>query len=261
MRDCCQNHWVSTLAVLQARMSSSRLPGKVMLPLLGQPMIGRQIERIRRARLIDELVVATSTDPADDVLADYVGSLGVAVVRGPLDDVLARFVLAIEQFEPDAVVRLTADCPLTSPAVIDQVIEQFLAADVDYCSNTLQPTYPDGLDTEVVRPAALLAVAAGSVDVAVHEHVTLGVYRRAELFSLANVRGEEDLADLRWTVETPEDFAFVEEVYAALYPSDPLFDLPEILQLLEERPALVRSSADEVRNAALIGLDTGAMHA
>lgn len=242
-------------------MSSTRLPGKVMRPLLGEPMIGRQIERIRRAQLIDALVIATSTDPADDVLVEYAATLGVPVVRGPLDDVLARFTKAIEQFQPDAVVRLTADCPLTSPAVIDLVIERFLESDVDYCSNTLQATFPDGLDVEVVRPAALLAVAAGSSDAAEHEHVTLGVYRRPKEFSLVNVVGDTDLSHLRWTVDTPDDFAFVEQVYAALYPLDAHFDMDQILQLLEERPALVRTSADEVRNAALIGLDTGAMHA
>ena len=242
-------------------MSSTRLPGKVMRPLLGEPMIGRQIERIRRAQLIDRLVIATSTDPADDLLAEYAAGLDIAVVRGPLDDVLARFILAVDQFEPDAVVRLTADCPLASPAVIDLVIEQFHETQADYCSNTLQPTYPDGLDVEVVRPAALRAVADAGSDAAEREHVTLGVYRRPGQFVLANVRGEPDLSHLRWTVDTAEDLAFVEEVYSALFPSDPDFDVREIVQLLEERPALVRSTADEVRNAALIGLDTGAMHA
>lgn len=232
-----------------------------MRPLLGEPMIGRQIERIRRAQFIDELVIATSTDPADDVLVEYAATLGVPVVRGSLEDVLARFAAVIEQFQPDTVVRLTADCPLTSPVVIDRVIEDFLSSGVDYCSNTLQATYPDGLDVEVVRPSALLAVASHSDDAAEHEHVTLGVYRRADQFTLSNVRYEQDLSHLRWTVDTPEDFAFVEAVYAALYPANPNFDLNEILQLLEERPALVRTSADEVRNAALIGLDTGAMHA
>lgn len=249
------------MAVLQARMSSTRLPGKVMRPLLGEPMLGRQIERIRRAQRVDSLVVATSTDPADDVIAEYVAGLGLPVIRGPLDDVLARFIQVIDELEPDVVVRLTADCPLTSPRVIDAVIEQFLSADADYCSNTLEPTYPDGLDVEVVRPSALRAVAAVSADVAEHEHVTLGVYRRPEQFVLSSVTSERDLSQLRWTVDTPEDFAFVEQVYDALYEQDPQFDVDEILHLLEEHPALARTSADEVRNAALIGLDTGAMHA
>lgn len=249
------------MAVLQARMSSTRLPGKVMRPLLGEPMLGRQIERIRRAQRVDSLVVATSTDPADDVIAEYVAGLGLPVIRGPLDDVLARFIQVIDELEPDVVVRLTADCPLTSPRVIDAVIEQFLSADADYCSNTLEPTYPDGLDIEVVRPSALRAVAAVSADVAEHEHVTLGVYRRPEQFVLSSVTSDRDLSQLRWTVDTPEDFAFVEQVYGALVEQDPQFDIDEILHLLEERPALVRTSADEVRNAALIGLDTGAMHA
>ncbi len=242
-------------------MTSTRFPGKVMQPLLGTPMIGRQIERLQRVQGIDSLVVATSTDPSDDVLADYVTSLGLPVVRGPLDDVLARFVLAIETYSPTTVVRLTADCPLTSPVVIDEVISAFHEQGADYCSNTLTPTYPDGLDVEVTTPQALLEVADQSADPAEHEHVTLGIYRRPDRFQVVNVAGPIDLSTLRWTVDTPEDFAFVEAVYGALYAVDPAFDLNDVLSLLEREPRLSRTTADEVRNAALVGLDTGAMHA
>jgi spore coat polysaccharide biosynthesis protein SpsF len=252
---------VTTLAVLQARMSSSRLPGKVMMPLLGEPMVMRQVERIRRCRRIDGIVLATSTDSADDPLAQLAGGLGIPVVRGPLDDVLARYVLAIEQFEPDVVVRLTADCPLTSPAVIDAIIEQFSTSEVDYCSNTLTPTFPDGLDAEVVRASVLVDVAGVSDDAAEREHVTLGVYRRSERYRLANHAGPVDLSSLRWTVDTPDDFAFVTSVYEALYPADPDFDLADVLALIEREPGLSRTTDDEVRNAALLGLDTGAMNA
>ena len=252
---------VTTLAVLQARMSSSRLPGKVMLPLLGEAMVVRQVERIRRSRRIDGIVFATSTDSADDPLARLAGTLGIPVVRGPLDDVLARYVLAIEQHDPDVVVRLTADCPLTSPAVIDAVIEQFAARDVDYCSNTLTLTYPDGLDAEVVRSTVLLDVATISDDSAEREHVTLGVYRRPERYRLGNHAGARDLSLLRWTVDTPDDLAFVTYVYEALYPAKPDFDLVDVLALLEREPGRSRTTADEVRNAALVGLDTGAMNA
>jgi spore coat polysaccharide biosynthesis protein SpsF len=252
---------VTTLAVLQARMSSSRLPGKVMMPLLGEPMVVRQVERIRRSRRIDGIVLATSTDSADDPLAQLAGTLGIPVVRGPLDDVLARYVLAIEQHEPDVVVRLTADCPLTSPTVSDAVIDQFDAGDVDYCSNTLTPTFPDGLDAEVVRASVLVDVAGISDDAAEREHVTLGVYRRPERYRLANHAGTVDLSSLRWTVDTPDDLAFVTSVYEALYPGHPDFDLADVLALIEREPGLSRTTADEVRNAALVGLDTGAMNA
>ena len=251
---------MTTLAVLQARMTSSRLPGKVMTPLLGEPMVARQIERIRRSQRLDGLVLATSTDASDDRLAELADALSIPVVRGPLDDVLARYVLAIEQYEPDAVVRLTADCPLTSPSVIDAVIDQFASSDVDYCSNTLTPTFPDGLDAEVVRAEVLLDVAGISDDAAEREHVTLGVYRRPERYRVSNHAGARDLSSLRWTVDTPDDLAFVTSVYEALYQANPAFDLPDVLALLEREPGLSRTTADEVRNAALVGLDTGAMN-
>jgi spore coat polysaccharide biosynthesis protein SpsF len=252
---------VTTLAVLQARMTSSRLPGKVMTPLLGEPMVARQIERIRRSQRLDGLVLATSTDASDDRLAELADALSIPVVRGPLDDVLARYVLAIEQHEPDVVVRLTADCPLTSPSVIDAVIDQFTSSDVDYCSNTLTPTFPDGLDVEVVRAEVLLDVAGISDDAAEREHVTLGVYRRPERYRVANHAGARDLSSLRWTVDTPDDLAFVTYVYDALYPTNPEFDFEDVLALLEREPDRSRTTADEVRNAALAGLDTGAMNA
>lgn len=240
-------------------MTSSRLPGKVLEPILGVPMIGRQIERLRRASSLDGLVVATSTDHSDDPLADFVVTLGVPVVRGSLDDVLARFIAVLDEYSPEVVVRLTADCPLASPSVIDRVVGTFASSGADYGSNTLEPTWPDGVDVEVVRSSALRWVAENSDDAHEREHVTLGLYRRPDRFRCINVAGEMDLSDLRWTVDTPEDLAFAREVYAELWPSNPEFDVDDVLALLERRPALSRTSADAARNAALDGLDTGAM--
>jgi len=247
------------LGVLQARMTSSRLPGKVLEPILGEPMIGWQIERLRRSALLDGLVVATSTDPSDDPLVAYLESLDVPVVRGSLDDVLGRFIAVLDAFSPDVVVRLTADCPLASPLVVDRVVSAFLESDADYVSNTLEPSYPDGVDVEVVRASALRWVAANSDDPHEHEHVTLGVYRRPDRFRCLNVAGEVDLSSLRWTVDNADDLAFVREVYGELYPSNPAFDMDDVLELLRLRPSLSRTSADSARNAALEGLDTGAM--
>ena len=250
---------MSTLAILQARMTSTRLPGKVLMPILGQPMIARQIERLRRAQGFDRLVVATTTDASDDALVAVVEGLGVPVIRGEMDDVLVRFVRALDAFDPDTVVRLTADCPLASPRVIDRVIAEFNSRGLDYLSNTLQPTYPDGLDVEVVRAEVLRKVAAASTDPHEREHVTLGVYRHPELFTVGNVAGDVDLSDLRWTVDNAEDLDFVRSVYTRLYPGDPEFDIDAILELLRAEPSLSRTSLDAVRNAALEGLETGAM--
>lgn len=251
---------MATLGILQARMSSSRLPGKVLAPVLDVPMIGRQIERLRRASSLDDLVVATSIDSSDDPLCEYLSAIDVKIVRGSLDDVLNRFVTVIKQYQPDTVVRLTADCPLASPSVIDAVITEFHSRSIDYLSNTLQPSFPDGLDVEVVKASALVRAADEFSDSPEREHVTLGVYRRPEIFSVANFAGDSDYSDLRWTVDTPGDLEFVRSIYAQLYPGNPEFDFPEVLTLLAEQPNLSRTTVDGVRNAALEGLDTGAMN-
>ena len=251
----------TTLAIVQARTSSSRLPGKVLKPLGGEPMILRQLERIARANSLDQIVVATSDHETDDALAQLLQSHDIDVVRGPLDDVLRRFVLALDTHPADVVVRLTADCPLISPAVIDQVVEAFHASSADYLSNTMDPTYPDGLDVEVVTAQALRNVDEHTEDQHEREHVTLGVYRRTDRFAIANFRDPsgEDYSDLRWTVDTPDDLAFVEAVYRDLYPRKSSFEYADILKLVEATPELRRTAADSARNAALDGLDTGAM--
>jgi spore coat polysaccharide biosynthesis protein SpsF len=252
---------VTTLAILQARMASSRFPGKVLAPMAGQPMVIRQLERIQRAMTLDGIVVATSTDAHDDELAEAVRAAGYPVVRGPLEDVLARFIAVIEEFTPDTVVRLTADCPLISPVVIDAVVTRFHECGADYVSNTMVPTFPDGLDVEVVRAQVLREVAGIATDPPEREHVTLGVYRRPDRYRIENVRREGDLSSLRWTVDTPDDYAFVSAIYNELHPLKPDFDLPDVLAYLERHPERSRTEADAMRNAALQGLDTGAMNA
>lgn len=248
-----------TLAILQARTSSTRLPGKVLNPIESVPMVLRQLERVSRAVSLDEIVMATSVDPSDDELAAVVTAAGYPVFRGSLNDVLARFVGVLDEYRPDLAVRLTADCPLTSPAVIDLVVERFHAAAADYVSNTMAPTYPDGLDVEVVSAAALRSVAEVSNDEQEREHVTLGVYRRTDEFTIENVADPagRNNAALRWTVDDAEDLSFVRQVYRHLYPA--AFDYEDILQLLDANPELHRTERDAPRNAALRGVDTGAM--
>jgi spore coat polysaccharide biosynthesis protein SpsF len=221
------------LAILQARMSSSRLPGKVMAPVLGEPMIGRQVERLRCSNRIDELMVATSTDPSDDPLAAYCGVLGVEVFRGPLDDVLERYRAALAR-RPQAatVVRLTADCPLTDPELIDQLIDHHRDVGADYTSNTLGTrTYPHGLDAEVIRAGALVDAAERADDPYEREHVTPYIYRRPDDFRLAGIQRHESLAQLRWTVDVPTDLVFVRDVYAKLYPLKPAFTTEDVARL------------------------------
>lgn len=250
-----------TLAIVQARMSSTRFPGKVLADLQGKPMVIQQLERISQSQSLDAIVVATSTDASDDQLVEVLNSFGYTTVRGDLDDVLERFILAIDMYQPEVVVRLTADCPLTSPRVIDEVVAAFHASHADYLSNTMTPTFPDGLDVEVVKADVLREVAKASTDQPEREHVTLGVYRRNDQYQIENFAQPDDLSDLRWTVDTSEDFAFVQKIYSELFPSNPNFDLPDILRHLEAHPELSRTQADAPRNAALQGLDTGAMNA
>lgn len=223
------------LAILQARMSSTRLPGKVLRPLAGEPMIGRQVERLRRAQRLDRMVVATSVGPEDDPLAAYCEGLGLDVFRGPLDDVLGRFAGAIDAFGPaEAVVRLTADCPLADPGVVDEVVRTHLESGADYTSNVLPArTFPKGLDVEVARTQALLAAAAEAADPYEREHVTPFLYRRPERFKIASVERSPSQADLWWTVDTPEDYAFVSDIYRRLYPVKPDFTSEDVLRLTE----------------------------
>jgi len=221
------------LGVLQARMSSSRLPGKVLAPVLGAPMIARQIERLRRCRRIDRLVVATSDQPGDDPVAETCRTLGVDVHRGALDDVLDRFHGALRAFGPaEAVVRMTADCPLADPALIDRVIATFLDGGYDYVSNTpAVRTFPHGLDVEVMRAEALETAWREGHDPYEREHVTPFIYRRPERFRLGFVSDAPNLAHLRWTVDLPEDLDFVRHVYETLYPGDPAFTSADVVAL------------------------------
>ncbi|WP_296599244.1 glycosyltransferase family protein [Phenylobacterium sp.] len=218
------------LAILQARMTSSRLPGKVMASVLGEPMIGRQLERLGRSARIGRIVVATSTDASDDPLAAYVEGLGHLVFRGSLADVLDRFAGAMALVpEADTVVRLTADCPLTDPQVIDATIDHFRAAGADYASNTpAVRTYPHGLDTEVMTRAALEAACREAADPYEREHVTPFIYRRPDRFRLAYLSQSPSRAHLRWTVDFPEDLAFVRDVYERLYPLNPAFTSADV---------------------------------
>jgi len=215
------------LAILQARMSSTRLPGKVLRPLLGEPMIGRQFERLRRAARLTRIVVATSTHTDDDALAAYCSTIGVDCVRGDLDDVLGRFLGALDAYPANTFVRLTADCPLADPQLIDQAVDAHIAAGADYTNVQQRWTYPKGLDVEVCQ-TEVLRTAGREARGRDREHVTSFIYAHPQRFHIHALNRDPPLR-YRWTVDTAEDFAFVAAVYAALYPADPAFTTADIL--------------------------------
>ncbi|OFW06430.1 MAG: spore coat protein [Acidobacteria bacterium RIFCSPLOWO2_02_FULL_68_18] len=238
----------SVVGILQARLSSSRLPGKVLLPILGEPMLFRHLERLRRSTEMDRVVVATSTDPSDDPLAAACRQRDVPCFRGDLHDVLRRVVDAARPYRPDAVVRLTGDCPLADPALVDDLIRYFRAGSYDYASNCFPPTFPDGLDAEVVRFSSLEEAYREAVLPSHREHVTPFLRAHLERYRIGHISGSVDRSAMRWTVDEPEDFEFVRQVYERLYPTTPEFDTPDILDLLAREPALQAINARFTRN-------------
>jgi spore coat polysaccharide biosynthesis protein SpsF (cytidylyltransferase family) len=237
------------LALVQARTSSTRLPGKVLMSILGKPMFALQLERLKRCTTFNDLVVATSNDASDDALAELCTRAGVSCFRGSLPDVLDRFVNAALPYAPDVVVRLTGDCPLADPTLIDEIVTRFVASDLDYLSNCEPATYPDGLDVEVTRFAALEAAGREAVLPSHREHVLPFIKRQPERFRVGNhVSSEIDRSRMRWTVDEPEDFEFVKQVYERLYPTNPLFTTQDVLALVAAEPALAQINARYQRN-------------
>jgi spore coat polysaccharide biosynthesis protein SpsF len=230
-------------------MSSSRMPGAVMSPVLGEPMIWRQIERIRRARTLDKLVVATSSAASDDALAGFLLGRGVSVYRGAHFDLLECFSTCASAWSPSHAVRLSADCPLTDPQIVDQAVRMAIETGADYVSNCVNPTYPAGLEVEVMTTEAVLSAAAAAQVPTDREQVTPFIRRDPDRFTQAHLTRYLDLSGLRWTVDRPEDFAFVRAVFQRFHATDPGFGLADILELLDERPDLAELASRERETA------------
>ncbi len=236
------------VAILQARVSSSRLPSKVLKLLLGEPMIIRQIERESNISCINKLVVATSKDKSDDPLVELLENRGIEVFRGSLNDVLDRYYNAAIKYNADHIVRLTGDCPLADPAIIKRTVEKHLSTGTDYTSNCFPPTYPDGLDVEVVKFSALEEAWKYAELPSEREHVMPYIRNRPEIFSSSNVEFEKDLSKHRWTVDELEDFVFVEQIYKELYSKNKIFNMSDILEFLDKNPSLKEINYQIMRN-------------
>lgn len=232
---------MSVTAVIQARLGSSRLPGKVLRPLAGRPVLDWVVRAAELASRVDQVVVATSSSATDDELTAYCEKQGFAVVRGDEDDVLDRFLSVLDEYPSETVVRLTADCPMLDPVLIDHAVGAFAAGDVDYLSTVVVRCLPRGLDVEVVSAAALRRV--DDVATAHHRaHVTSAIYANPEIFSVAGLVFAPDASDLRITLDTPADADALDAIAAELGDRAPAWR--ELVALLRARPDIVALNAD-----------------
>jgi spore coat polysaccharide biosynthesis protein SpsF (cytidylyltransferase family) len=238
-----------TVAIIQARTGSTRLPGKVLAPIAGRPMLLRVVDRARRAKTLGRVVVATSTAVSDDRVEALCAAEGVDCFRGSENDVLERYAGAARRFGGDPIVRITADCPLLDAAVVDRVVETYREGSYDYVANINPPSFPDGLDTEVFSADALRASESEARLASEREHVTLFIRNRPERFRIGNVVHGTDLSALRWTVDAPEDLEFVRRVYERL--GEAPFALQDVLDLLAGDPALAGAAAPLGRDEGL----------
>jgi glutamate-1-semialdehyde 2,1-aminomutase len=245
---------MKTIAIIQARMGSTRLPNKVMKPVLGVPMIELLISRLARATEIDQIVVATSEDVRNLPLAKHVRKLGYACEQGSENDVLDRYVRAARAHEADVVVRITGDCPLVDPDLVDECIRRFKAAQVDYFSNVDPPTYPDGMDIEVFTIEAIERAIRETDRAFDHEHVT-PYLRTSQRFRTGLMQHAADLSAMRWTVDEPNDFAVIEKVFQHFHPRTD-FSWGEVLALAEAQPAIFSINQNTIRNEGAT-MDTG----
>ncbi len=232
---------MTTAIIVQARMTSTRLPGKILAPVLGKPLLAYQLERLGRVRLADEFVVATTTEPTDDPVGDLARSMGWHVTRGSEDDVLARYWQAAKEVQADLIIRSTADCPLIDPALIDDGIRNHFELGGDYTTGL---GLADGMGFEVFTATTLETLARDYWEPETREHVTFSIYTHPERF---NCRGYEVIPDrskLRWTVDTAEDLVVIRHILETLYPDNPRFTVDDVAALMEQHPEWVAINAE-----------------
>ncbi len=234
------------VAIVQARMGSSRFPGKMLKPVGAHNLIEILLRRLRLCSELNEIVVATTTDRSDDALVDYVASRGFEIIRGSSDDVLSRYDDAASIYAADAVVRITGDCPLVDPELVDQCVREFRSSGVDYLSNNRTETFPDGLDVEVFSASALTQATKFAKKPSDREHVTPYI-KESSSFSSVEITCVENLGGHRWTVDEPEDLAVIDEVVKFFAPAID-FSWREVLSLQARQPELFSANAHIVRN-------------
>ena len=232
-------------AIIQARMGSSRLPGKMTELLGSKPLIWHVIDRVKKAKLVDKVVLATSVDPANNVLMQKAEEFGIKAFAGDEDDVLDRFYRCAKDAGADAVIRITGDCPFIDPDIIDGVVSLFKESEGDYASNIHPPTYPDGMDVEVFSFTALEKAWSEAKLKSEREHVTPYIWKNKDIFRQANMTNNVDLSDMRLTVDEREDLVFMNEVLKRL---DGEFTLADIVKVIRDNPDLKTINDDFERN-------------
>jgi spore coat polysaccharide biosynthesis protein SpsF len=228
---------MKTVAIIQARMGSTRLPGKVLKALEGKTVLARVVGRVSQANLLDEVIIATTDTAKDNAIIEECERLKVPVFRGDEQDVLDRYHQAAQREKADVIVRITADCPLIDPELLDETISARLKTNADYASNALDRTYPRGLDVEVFTFQALECAWGQARLPYQREHVTPYLYEHPEEFRILKLRGQRDYSHLRWTLDTPEDFECIGAIYARFHGRDD-FPWTEVLSLLEREPEI-----------------------
>ena len=230
---------IRIVTVIQARSGSSRLPGKVMMEILGKALLLRMVERVQRSKLAGTIVIATTTEASDDIIEKLCQSEGLLYYRGDRDDLLDRHYQAGKLYGAEAVVKIPSDCPLIDPKVIDKVLQYYLDNDFDFVSNLHPATYPDGNDVEVMSWSSIERAWREAGRALEREHTTPYIWENPDLFKIGNVVWETGLdysMSDRWTIDYPEDFIFIKTIYEQLYPANPVFDLQDILHLTRQNP-------------------------
>lgn len=231
---------MAVVMVVQARMNSSRLPGKVLKCVGGKPLLAYQLERLRRVKNVDKLIIATTRNRSDDDIVDFCKKHALDYFRGDEEDVLSRYYEVAKAHSAEAIVRITADCPLIDPEVVEEVVGYYLSEfpKYDYVSNIINRSFPRGMDTEIFSVETLEKTFRHASSKFEREHVTPYMYQKKDRFCIADVLAQENNSHFRWTVDTQADFHFVREIIETLYPKCKTFSMKDVLELLEKRPEL-----------------------
>lgn len=234
------NNSLKATAIIQARIGSTRLPKKIFLPLSGKPILWHVYQRVKKSKLIDNVIIATTDLPEDDLVEMFCIENKINYFRGSSDDVLSRYYFTAKSFQSDIIVRITSDCPLIDSNVIDEIIKLFISENADYASNVLERTFPRGYDTEVFSFSVLEKTFFEAKEKFEREHVTPFIYNHPEIFKLVSYKINKDYSSLRLTIDTQEDYNLIKIIYDSLFDSNNFFNLNDVINFLNNNPELIK---------------------